>query len=220
MVKEQEKKFVFWTEEKKKSYAAAIRLVINEIYKMDAGYYMKNGSHFIRFIEHRLKTTESILSKLERKHKHAEKPVEELLNDIAGVRVICFDTKQIDRLVKQIRKSEVFVVKKEKDYIKNPKDNGYQSYHMILEVNGVKVELQIRTILMDAWASLESTLVYKKEKSVSKKMKEDIISFSKWSKKMDKLLERMLEEELTPREKEELKQNLDNPVICIRLEEY
>lgn len=184
----------FWTEEKKDIYTRAIRILIGEIYDMDAKYYQEKGHHFIRFVEHRLKTTQSITAKIERKYKKEKgKPVEELLHDLAGVRVICFDTNQIYALADMIKSSDRFEVKKEKNYIENPKDNGYQSYHIIMTVDDIKVELQIRTILMDAWSSLESILIYKKNTPVPKKLKDDIIRFSKWSKKMDKMLKRILE---------------------------
>lgn len=186
---------LFWDDEKKKQYAAGIRIVIDEIYNLDAKNYKKTGKHFIRFVEHRLKSTDSIIAKLERKHKkNKDKPIEDLLNDIAGVRIICFDTKQIYKVVKMIKQSKCFTILKEKDYVKNPKDNGYQSYHMILLVNEVKVELQIRTILMDAWSSLESVVIYKKETPIPDKLQKDIRDFSKWSTKMDKMFERILEE--------------------------
>ena len=185
----------FWDDEKKKKYAAGIRIVIDEIYNMDAKNYKKTGKHFIRFVEHRLKSTDSIMAKLERKHKKdKKKPIEDLLNDIAGVRIICFDTKQIYKVVKMVKQSKCFTVLKEKDYVKNPKDNGYQSYHMILQVNEVKVELQLRTILMDAWSSLESVVIYKKSTPIPEKLQKDIRDFSKWSTKMDKMFERILEE--------------------------
>lgn len=185
----------FWDEEKKKRYAAAIRMVIDEIYRLDVEYYKKSGHHFIRFVEHRLKSTESILSKLDRKHKgDSNQPIEELLNDIAGVRVICFDKKQIYKIVKMIKQSKIFTVLKEKDYVKNPKENGYQSYHLILIVDEVKVELQLRTILMDAWSSLESIVIYKKDTPIPEKLQQDIQKFSKWSKKMDKMFEGILED--------------------------
>lgn len=187
----------FWDDEKKKKYAAGIRIVIDEIYNMDAKNYKKTGKHFIRFVEHRLKSTDSIMAKLERKHKKdKEKPIEDLLNDIAGVRIICFDTKQIYKVVKMVKQSKCFTVLKEKDYVKNPKDNGYQSYHMILQVNEVKVELQLRTILMDAWSSLESVVIYKKSTPIPEKLQKDIRDFSKWSTKMDKMFERILEESI------------------------
>ena len=133
-------------------------------------------------------------AKLKRKYKtEKNKPIEDLLNDIAGVRLICFDVKQIYQIVKQLRRFGEFEIVKEKDYIKNPKDNGYQSYHMVLKKDDIKVELQIRTILMDAWSSLESILIYKKTTPIPEKLKKDILDFSKKSKKLDKMIERILE---------------------------
>lgn len=185
----------YWDEEKKKTYTQAIDVVCQEIYQMDEKYAKKRQQHFIRFLEYRLKTSESIAEKLERKQKQeSNKPVEELLNDIAGVRIVCFDSKQINKIVKLIKQSKRFDVLKEKNYITNPKDNGYQSYHMILLVNNVKVELQIRTILMDAWSSMESILIYKKSNPIPTELKKDIDRFSKLSRKMDRMLEKILED--------------------------
>lgn len=186
---------LFWNENRLEIYEQATETLLLEISKLDEEYYGKRQQHFIRFLEHRLKSEDSIYEKLERKNKlHANKPIEELLNDIAGVRIICFDSRQIYRIAKMIRMSPGIMVIKEKDYIKKPKDNGYQSYHMILLVGNVKVELQIRTILMDAWSSLESILVYKKQTPIPDKLKTDIEKFSKLGKKMDKMLEKILEE--------------------------
>lgn len=195
---EEQNKFLdyaeFWDESKKKEYTNAIHNVITYLYDLDQGYYQKKGNHFIRFVESRLKTQESMEAKLERKHKtEKNKPIEELLNDIAGVRIICFDIEQIYQIVKMIQQSKDYTIIKEKDYVKNPKDNGYQSYHMVLIAENKKVELQIRTILMDAWSSLESILIYKKSTPVPDALKKDILDFSKKSKKLDKILERILE---------------------------
>ncbi len=183
----------YWNEENTKKYEGAMQLLTSKIKEFDASYYEETGHHFIRFIEKRLKSPESIANKLKRKGKKAEGlQIEELISDLAGVRIICFDTSQIYKVARMIGECGEFEILKVKDYIFRPKDNGYQSYHIILNIHSVKVELQIRTILMDAWSSLDSILIYKKSTPISEQLKKDIIRFSKWSRKMDKMVQRMM----------------------------
>ena len=184
----------FWNPDLERKYENAMYFLIKRINEIDKEYYQKTGNHIIRFIEKRLKTSESIANKLKRKGKESEcENIENAINDLAGVRAICFDTKQVYKLVDAIRETKEFEVIKEKDYIAKPKNNGYQSYHMILGFLGTKVELQIRTILMDAWSSLETILIYKKTNPTPKDLEDDIQKFSRWSRKMDSLVEKLLE---------------------------
>lgn len=182
----------FWTKENVQKYENVMTYLISNIQGIDAGYHEKANVHLVRYIEKRLKSPESIKEKIRRKNKDGN-AIENEINDLAGVRVICFDTRQVYLLVEEIRKIENISVQKEKDYIANPKGNGYQSYHMIIEFLGVKVELQLRTILMDAWSSLETILIYKKKDRPPKEIMEKIHKFSKWSKKMDRMVEEILE---------------------------
>lgn len=185
----------FWTAEKRQRYENVMTILIKQIEMIDEEIYEKSGNHIIRHKEKRLKSEESIREKLKRKFKDDnEADIDRVINDLAGVRVICFDSRQVYMLVKEIKKNKEFDVLKEKDYILHPKENGYQSYHIILEFLGIKVELQIRTILMDAWSSLDTILIYKKADSPPKEILEKIRKFSKWSKKMDHMVEEMLEE--------------------------
>ena len=93
------------------------------------------------------------------------------LNDVAGIRVICPFIEDIYTVAQMLTRQDDLVVIKEKDYIKNPKPNGYRSYHLVLQVpvflsdrkEMVRVEVQLRTIAMDFWASLEHQLKYKKD---------------------------------------------------------
>lgn len=185
----------FWSEDKKIKYENAMALLIRYLEKTDKKILNESGKHIIRYKEKRLKTPDSIEDKLKRKEKYQSGiKIEEMINDLAGVRVVCFDKEQVYQLVEEVKKTKEFDLIKEKDYIQNPKENGYQSYHMILEIIGVKVELQIRTILMDAWSSLDTVLIYKKKDVPPKELVEKIEKFSRWSKKMDQMIEEMLEE--------------------------
>lgn len=185
----------FWSVEKRQRYENVMSLLIRQIEKIDNEIYHRTGNHIVRYKEQRLKTEQSIKEKMKRKHKNiGELDIEKVINDLAGVRVICFDTRQVYVLVNELKEKSDFDLIKEKDYISHPKENGYQSYHMILEFLEIKVELQIRTILMDAWSSLDTILIYKKTNNPPKDVIDKIQKFSKWSRKIDHMVEEILEE--------------------------
>ena len=139
----------------------------------------------IEFIKTRIKKPESIYEKLGRKNLEiSEKSITENLNDIAGVRVVCSFVNDIYEVAGMLARQDDITVIEIKDYIKNPKPNGYRSYHMIVSVpvffsdksHPVKVEIQFRTIAMDFWASLEHKMKYKKDvenaTEISRRLKE------------------------------------------------
>ena len=126
----------------------------------------------IEHIKSRLKTPDSIVKKLKR--YGFEVTIDymvEKLSDIAGIRIICSFTSDIYQIAEMITKQSDVTVLYVKDYIKNPKPNGYKSYHMVVTIPiyltdgpvDTKVEIQIRTIAMDFWASLEHKIYYKFE---------------------------------------------------------
>lgn len=126
----------------------------------------------IEHVKSRLKTPESIMVKLRKLEK--DMTIENMIryvNDIAGIRVICSFTSDIYQLVEIIKNQNDIRVLSVKDYIKNPKESGYMSYHMIIaipiylsdDIVDVKVEVQIRTVAQDFWASLEHKIYYKFE---------------------------------------------------------
>lgn len=126
----------------------------------------------IEHIKTRIKTPESIVKKLKRYgHEVSIENMIEYINDIAGVRLICSFTSDIYRLAAMIGNQTDLKVLTIKDYIKTPKESGYKSYHMLVSVPiflsdsvvETKVEIQIRTIAMDFWASLEHKIYYKFE---------------------------------------------------------
>lgn len=138
----------------------------------------------IEYVKSRIKSPESIVKKLKR-HGY-ESTIENMvkhINDIAGIRVVCSFTSDIYRLAEMIGRQNDLTVVSIKDYIKNPKDSGYKSYHMLVTVpifltDGVvdtKVEIQIRTIAMDFWASLEHKIHYKFEGNAPEHIKEQLV---------------------------------------------
>ena len=126
----------------------------------------------IEHIKSRLKTPDSIVKKLKRYGFEVTiANMVEKLSDIAGIRIICSFTSDIYQIAEMITKQSDVTVLYVKDYIKNPKPNGYKSYHMVVTIPiyltdgpvDTKVEIQIRTIAMDFWASLEHKIYYKFE---------------------------------------------------------
>ena len=137
----------------------------------------------IETIKSRLKSLDSIVDKLQRKGLSPElESIENNLKDVAGIRVICPFLSDIYRMASCLMEQDDIVVIEKKDYIKNPKKNGYRSLHLIVETpiflqkekRMMKVEVQFRTIAMDFWASLEHRMHYKKNLDV--KMQEMLVA--------------------------------------------
>lgn len=159
---------------------------------------LENDRNPFESISCRLKSPKSIVEKLERKgFELSVKSIEENLNDVAGIRVICSFPDDIYILSERLCSQDDIRVVEIKDYIKNPKPNGYRSLHLILEIpiflltekKYMRVEVQFRTIAMDFWASLEHKVRYKKEiggaeKEISKELKSCAEEISKLDLKM------------------------------------
>ena len=142
----------------------------------------------IDHIDTRIKTPESIISKMKKKkYSLTYKEMINKINDVAGVRIICPIKKDIFTIKELINKIPGINVIKEKDYVTHPKKSGYSSYHLIVEVpvtlsqNNmyVKVEVQIRTIAMDFWANLEHKMKYKTDKKIDKKISKEWVNCAK-----------------------------------------
>lgn len=152
-------------------YRCALMEVETKLNVLNAEFTMKNNRNPFESIKSRIKTPKSILEKLQRKgFEISVKGIEENLADVAGIRVICSFPDDIYATAKMLTDQDDIRVIQVKDYIINPKSNGYRSLHLILEVpiflsnekKNMKVEVQFRTIAMDFWASLEHKLKYKK----------------------------------------------------------
>lgn len=151
-------------------YQAAIREVQTKLEILDDEFQMKHRRNPIHHMHSRMKSIESMMDKLRR--KHAELSIEsavENLTDIAGIRVICSYVQDVYTVANLLTNQDDVHLVRVRDYIQTPKENGYRSLHLIVEVpvflaEGrvmVPVEVQIRTIAMDFWASLEHSLRYK-----------------------------------------------------------
>lgn len=152
-------------------YTSALKEVGTKLEILNDEFQHVHQYNPIEHIKTRVKTPESIVKKL-RKYGY-EISIENMVkyvNDIAGVRLICSFTSDIYQLAEMIGNQSDLKVLSIKDYIKNPKESGYKSYHMLVSVPiylsdsvvDTKVEIQIRTIAMDFWASLEHKMRYKK----------------------------------------------------------
>ena len=144
---------------------------------------INNDRDPIEYIKSRIKTEESMKEKLKR--KKLEINIENALTkiyDSAGIRIICTFADDVYEVVKMIKQYNDIEIIKEKDYIKNPKDNGYRSYHIIIKmklniagtIHTPYLEIQIRTIAMDFWASLEHQMKYKKNIKNQKTIVEEL----------------------------------------------
>lgn len=138
----------------------------------------------IEHIKSRIKSPESIVKKLKKRDKEATiENMIEFVNDIAGIRVICSFTSDIYHIAEMIRNQNDIKVISIKDYIVSPKESGYKSYHMVVSVPiylsdsvvDTKVEIQIRTIAMDFWASLEHKMNYKLDKAAPDEIKQELL---------------------------------------------
>lgn len=152
-------------------YECAIMEVETKFKVLNKQFSLMSDRNPIDSIQSRLKSPESILNKMIKRNLPLTiEAIEENLTDIAGVRVICSFLEDIYTLKKAIEKQDDIKVLMIKDYIKNPKPNGYRSLHMIVEIpifllnekRPMKVEIQLRTIAMQTWASLEHQIFYKK----------------------------------------------------------
>ena len=153
-------------------YNAAIREVRTKFEVLNDEFSFRNSRHPIESRTSRIKKPVSIAEKLRRMGCPLTlESVSENLNDIAGIRVICSFIDDIYMVAELLARQDDITVVRVKDYIQKPKPNGYRSYHMIVEVpvffsdgkRPMRVEIQLRTVAMDFWASLEHQMTYKQD---------------------------------------------------------
>lgn len=156
-------------------YSAAMREVQTKLEILDDEFQMRHKRNPIHHMQCRMKTIQSMMEKLQRKHYAVsmESAVENL-HDIAGIRVICSYVQDVYTVANLLTSQDDVKLLETRDYIRNPKGNGYRSLHLIIEIPvflqegriGVPVEVQLRTIAMDFWASLEHSMRYKAQGEV------------------------------------------------------
>lgn len=153
-------------------YECALQEVATKLNVLNAEFSLEYDRNPFESIKTRIKQPVSIWKKMKRLGEEITVAnIEECLNDVAGIRVICSFPEDIYTIADLLSKQDDIRVLNRKDYIKNPKENGYRSLHLILEIpiflsnekKYMKVEVQFRTIAMDFWASVEHKLKYKKD---------------------------------------------------------
>lgn len=163
------------------NYSCAIMEIETKFKVLNEQFSLKYDGNPIESIHSRIKDYDSIIRKVIKKNIPRDlDSIEEKINDIAGVRVVCSFVDDIYRLADCLLRQDDITLIRKKDYIKQPKPTGYRSLHLIVSVpiflenekKDVKVEVQLRTIAMDFWASLEHKLRYKK--NISSEMLEKL----------------------------------------------
>lgn len=184
-------------------YTAALRQINTKLEILNDEFQHVHQYNPIEHIKSRLKTPESIVKKL--KLHGYDSTIENMINyvnDIAGVRIICSFVSDIYRIADMLScQSDVRVIAV-KDYIRNPKPSGYKSYHMLITIPvylsdrtvETKVEIQIRTVAMDFWASLEHKINYKFEGNVPQHVRMELIECARMVAALDNRMQELNEE--------------------------
>lgn len=154
-------------------YEDALKNILVRVDVLNQDYRRKYQNNPIHHIQHRIKQKESIEKKLQiNGYEISTDSSRDYLTDIAGIRIICYFVRDIYAVVSLLKKQNDIVIIKESDYIREPKANGYRSYHIVFGVpvyhtDGMEyypVEIQLRTMSMDLWASMEHRICYKGKK--------------------------------------------------------
>ncbi|WP_062349985.1 GTP pyrophosphokinase [Bacillus kwashiorkori] len=171
----------------------------------------------IEHVNSRLKSPESILNKITRKGcPFSVESIKENIRDIAGIRIICSYISDIYKISEMLQKQEDIKVIEVKDYIQTPKPNGYRSLHLIIQIpifmsdrtEDVYVELQIRTIAMDFWASLEHKIYYKYNKDIPKYINDELKEAAETANMLDRKMEKLQKEMLLIKEEKNEDENV------------
>lgn len=181
-------------------YRCAIMEVETKLKVLNEEFSLKHDRNPINSIKSRLKSYSSIKEKLQREGIMATPDqIEKNLNDIAGVRVICSFLDDVYDIAEALLKQDDIKIIRVKDYIKNPKPNGYRSLHLIIKIpiflqhekHMVKVEIQLRTIAQDFWASLEHQMRYKKNFEFTEAMGKELLECATMSASLDERMEKL-----------------------------
>lgn len=176
-------------------YEDAKNIVLTHLESLNYSIYKETSNHMIHHVENRMKGKRSIEDKLKKQNlTDSVTNAKDYLMDIAGIRVICYFEEDIYNLVRLIRKQSDIIVLKEADYIASPKENGYRSYHMVIGIQVFNlntkdyypVELQLRTLSMDFWASMEHRICYKKNRENKQELAAVFLDYAKELQQMEK----------------------------------
>ena len=183
-------------------YRCALMEIETQFNVLNEEFSLRYDRNPINSIKSRLKSFGSMRDKLLRKGLTLTVDnIEECLNDVAGVRVICSFTDDVFMLAEALLNQDDITLVEAKDYINNPKPNGYRSLHLIVTVpiflahekRLMKVEIQLRTIAMDSWASLEHQLRYKKDYAFDERMANELLRCAELSSELDARMDALRE---------------------------
>ena len=181
-------------------YKCAMLEVQTRFTVLNEEFALEHGRTPVNSIKTRLKTIPSIREKMERRNiPFSLEAMEQGLNDIAGVRVICAFPEDVNTMANAFLQQDDVVLLQKKDYITNPKPNGYRSLHLIIAIpvhladgkRMTKVEIQIRTIAMDFWASLEHQLRYKRANEFTEEMAQELYECAQLSAALDNRMDHL-----------------------------
>ena len=184
-------------------YRCAMMEIETKLNVLNVEYSLRFDRNPISAIKTRLKSPVSIREKLTRRgFAVTVENIETVLNDVAGVRVVCSFPQDVDTIARALLKQDDVQLLERKDYIANPKQNGYRSLHLIVAVpiylahekKIMRVEIQLRTIAMDFWASLEHQLRYKKDINFTDEMAKELKFCAELSAELDRRMDTLREQ--------------------------
>ena len=190
-------------EEFRHAYRAAIKEIRTKIEILSEDFAVRHDYNPIHHMERRLKIPASIEEKLQRLGKEVSiEAARDNIFDIAGIRVVCNFVDDVYRVAEMLVAQQDVKLITKKDYIQNPKENGYRSLHLVVSVpvflmsgmQEVPVEIQIRTVAMDFWASLEHNLRYKKVKNIPRNIDVELKACAEVSAKLDARMQKIFDE--------------------------
>ena len=184
-------------------YYAAVREVRTKVEILDEEFRTRYAHNPIHHLDSRLKSPQSMMKKLARKGlPQTLEAAEANLNDIAGVRIVCNYLDDIYRIADLLQRQRDVEFVHRRDYIENPKESGYRSLHLVIRIpvflsshtELVPVEVQIRTIAMDFWASLEHQLRYKSDQETTQKLRQRLQRCAEISARLDEEMQSIYRE--------------------------
>ena len=184
----------------KSYYKSAIQTVVSKLSIMNDEHFLAQGRKPIQIITSRVKKQQSLIDKMKRHgYPLTVEAAQERINDIAGVRAICAFENDAYQLAEALLKLEDITLLHKKNFVANPKASGYRSLHLIISVpiylaagkRDVKVEVQLRTISMDFWASMEHELRYKQRIDFPDELDREILECADLSAELDERMDRL-----------------------------
>lgn len=183
-------------------YEFAKKRLVTELEILLEEYEFNNGYSPVEHTKARIKKFDSIVKKLDRKgYDVSVLNIQRHVHDVVGIRIVCSFLSDVYDIINIIKSSKQFIIKDEVDYIKSPKESGYTSYHINLLVpihlegktEYIEAEIQIRTIAMDCWASLDHKLRYKLV-NTTKELENEMHSCANKMVEIDKMMQHLCEE--------------------------